>query len=126
MGDIVDPAGVTFQNPVPLLLHHDQTKPIGSVRFDPPTADGITFDATIPIVAEAGALKDRLDEAWQSIKAGLMSGVSIGFRILKDGATLRKGGGAVADEDGNSRTVIGHDSGERRRDHPDDPGARCA
>ena len=29
-GDVLDPAGVTFRNPVPLLLHHRQTEPIGT------------------------------------------------------------------------------------------------
>ena len=85
-GDIVDPLGVTFRNPLPLLLHHDKTKPVGSVVFDAPTAAGITFTASIPEVAEAGALKDRLDEAMQSVGAKLFGGVSIGYRILRDGA----------------------------------------
>src|SRR4029077_20474332 len=34
-------------------------------------------------IAEPGRLKDRLDEAWQSIKAGLVQGLSIGFKPLK-------------------------------------------
>jgi HK97 family phage major capsid protein/HK97 family phage prohead protease len=82
LGDVIDPLGVTFKNPLPLLWHHDKTQPIGTVTFDPPTPDGITFTATIPDVAEAGTLKARLDEAWQSIKAGIISGVSIGYRAL--------------------------------------------
>ena len=43
----------------------------------------IEFDAEIPVVAEAGMLKDRLDMAWAEIKAGLVRAVSIGFRALK-------------------------------------------
>jgi hypothetical protein len=35
-------------------------------------------------VSEPGRLKDRLDEAWQSVKAGLVRGLSIGFRSLED------------------------------------------
>jgi HK97 family phage major capsid protein len=93
MGDVIDPLGVTFKNPLPLLWHHDKTKPIGSVTFDSPTPDGVTFSATIPHVADAGALKTRLDEAWQSITATppLINGVSIGYRSL-DTPTRRKGG----------------------------------
>ena len=91
IGDVIDPLGVTFSNPLPLLFHHDKTKPIGTVTFDPPTADGVTFNATIPEIAEAGALKTRLDEAWQSIKAGLLSGVSIGFRALKTPTPIKGG-----------------------------------
>src|SRR5436190_21569565 len=92
-GHSVDPAGVTFRNPLPLLLHHDQTCPIGTVTLFPATAAGIAFEATLPVIEAPGALRDRVDLAWQSIKAGLMSGVSIGFRILADGVERLKGGG---------------------------------
>lgn len=83
MGDIVDPLGVTFKNPLPLLWQHRADQPIGTVKFDKPTKDGITFEATIADIAEPGTLKDRLDEAWQSIKTGLVRAVSIGFRALE-------------------------------------------
>src|SRR5699024_2113185 len=33
--------------------------------------------------AEPGALRDRLEEAWQSVKAGLVRGLSIGFKPLE-------------------------------------------
>jgi HK97 family phage major capsid protein/HK97 family phage prohead protease len=92
-GDIVEPLGVTFKNPLPFLFHHDARKPIGTVRFDPPTKDGITFQAEIPAIVEPGALKDRLDEAWQSVKAGLIAGVSIGYRELAGGVEVLKSGG---------------------------------
>ena len=90
-GDVLEPLGVTFKNPLPLLLHHDKTKPVGTVRFDPPTKAGVTFEASIPDVLEAGALKDRLDEAWQSVKAGLIGGVSVGYRVLQGGLEKIKG-----------------------------------
>ena len=90
-GDVLEPLGVTFKNPLPLLLHHDKTKPVGTVRFDPPTKAGVTFEASIPDVLEAGALKDRLDEAWQSVKAGLIGGVSVGYRVLHNGLEKIKG-----------------------------------
>jgi HK97 family phage major capsid protein/HK97 family phage prohead protease len=76
---IVDPAGVRFRNPVPLLFHHDQTQVIGSARLIK-VADGIQIEATIPTLDEPGPLKTRADEAWQCIKAGLMRGLSIGHR----------------------------------------------
>jgi len=91
LGDIIEPLGVTFVNPLPLLLYHDAQKPIGRVTFDAPTAKGITFSATLPAVTEPGTLKDRVDEAWQSLKAGLLTGVSIGFRALEH-AFLKEGG----------------------------------
>ncbi len=33
---------------------------------------------------EPGTVKDRIDEAWTSVKAGLLTGVSIGFRALEE------------------------------------------
>jgi HK97 family phage major capsid protein/HK97 family phage prohead protease len=84
MGDIVEPLGVTYKNPLPLLLYHNSQKPVGQVRFKTPTKDGIEFEATLPTVAEAGTVRDRIEEAWQSIKAGLLAGVSIGFRSIEE------------------------------------------
>ena len=83
VGDIVEPLGVKFTNPMAFLWQHDAHQPIGTVKFDKPTADGITFEAEIPIIAEEGKLKDRIDEAWQSIKIGLVRAVSIGFRAIE-------------------------------------------
>jgi len=90
-GDIVDPAGVRFRNPLPLLFHHDTQQPIGRVTLTR-TAEGIAFEASIPIVDEPGRFKDRVDEAWHSIKAGVMTGVSIGHRILEGGVEYLKTG----------------------------------
>ena len=53
VGDSVDPGGGIFKNPLPLLLHHDQTKPIGSVILTA-TPTGIRFIATLPHIAEPG------------------------------------------------------------------------
>jgi HK97 family phage major capsid protein/HK97 family phage prohead protease len=93
VGDIVEPKGVKFKNPLPLLLHHDKTKPVGSVTFDRATDKGIDFEASLPFIAEPGVVKDRVDEAWHSVKSGLISGVSIGFRVLNDAIEpLRTGG----------------------------------
>lgn len=80
VGDIVEPLGVTFKNPMPFLWQHKHDKPIGTVVFDTPTAEGINFTAELPIIEEAGALRERIEEAWQSIKNGLVRAVSIGFR----------------------------------------------
>lgn len=83
VGDIVEPLGVKFSNPMAFLWQHDHSKPIGTVKFDKPTASGITFEAELPIIDEPGTLKDRVDEAWQSIKLGLVRAVSIGFRAIE-------------------------------------------
>lgn len=81
-GDIIEPLGVKYKNPLVLLWQHDHQKPIGTVNFGTPSAKGVPFTATVATVHEAGVLKDRVDEAWQSVKAGLIRAVSIGFRAL--------------------------------------------
>jgi HK97 family phage prohead protease len=83
VGDIIDPLGVKFNNPLAFLWQHQHDKPIGECKFSKPTKNGIEFEATIASIDEPGTLKDRLDEAWQSIKAGLVRAVSIGFRPLE-------------------------------------------
>ena len=83
-GDVIEPLGVSFNDNVPLLLFHDSTKPVGSVKFGKPTKEGVPFTATLPKVTEPGVFKDRVDEAWHSVKYGAIKAVSIGFRPLAD------------------------------------------
>jgi HK97 family phage major capsid protein/HK97 family phage prohead protease len=83
MGDIIEPLGVSFKNPLPLLWAHQTDKPVGLVTFDAPTKAGITFEATIAKVDDPGMLQARVDEAWQSVKAGLVRAVSVGFRPVE-------------------------------------------
>lgn len=93
VGDIVEPLGVQFKNPMPLLHQHDHDKPVGTVTFDAPTKDGITFEARLPKIDEAGPLRDRIETAWGELKAGLVRAVSIGFRSIEhawlDGGGIR-------------------------------------
>jgi HK97 family phage prohead protease len=93
MGDVVDPMGAQFKTPMPLLWQHDSTQPVGRVEFAKPTSKGIPFRAHLPKVAEAGTLKDRIDEAVQSIKYRVVGAVSIGFRALAEGVERMKDGG---------------------------------
>jgi HK97 family phage major capsid protein/HK97 family phage prohead protease len=86
MGDIVEPKGVHFKNPMPLLWQHKHDKPVGWVTFDKPTDDGIAFEARLPQPEDAGTsqvLRDRIEEAWQSVKLGLVRAVSIGFKAIE-------------------------------------------
>jgi HK97 family phage prohead protease len=77
MGDIVEPTGAKFNLPMPFLWQHDVTNPIGKV-----TAAKVT-KAGIEIIAEiAKGVSDEIDRAWSLIKAGLVTGLSIGFRIV--------------------------------------------
>jgi HK97 family phage major capsid protein len=91
-GDIFEPLGATFANPIPLLLHHDRERPIGTAVLTA-TKGAILFEASLPEIAEPGTLRDRVDEAYQSLKANLLRGVSIGFRPLRDGMKVLRGGG---------------------------------
>lgn len=83
VGDIIDPLGVKFENPLPFLWQHFHDEPIGTVDFEQPTKNGVNFVAKLPLIEEAGNLRDRIEEAWQTIKAGLVRAVSIGFRPLE-------------------------------------------
>jgi HK97 family phage major capsid protein/HK97 family phage prohead protease len=93
MGDIVEPKGVKYTNPLPLLLHHDKTQPVGRVTFKTPTSKGVEFEASLPFIDTPGIVRDRVNEAWDSVKAGLIAGVSVGFRVLDDAVEQLKDGG---------------------------------
>jgi HK97 family phage prohead protease len=90
-GDIIEPMGAKFALPMPLLWQHKHDKPIGHVEFARPTKAGIPFKARISKVDEPGTLKDRVDEAWQSVKYGLVRAVSVGF-LTREGTRLPSGG----------------------------------
>lgn len=76
-GDTLNPRGAVYRLPVPLLLQHDATKPIGWVRGATVTSRGIEVDCEIAEgIGEA-------DEAWKMVKSGLVSGLSVGFLPLE-------------------------------------------
>ena len=81
--DILDMVGAKFALPIPLLWQHNHNQPIGEVTDATVTDEGIEITATIVKIAEEGILKNRTDEAWQSIKSGLVKCLSIGFRPLE-------------------------------------------
>ena len=83
VGDIVEPRGAQFELPLPLLWQHDSAQPIGWVRQAKVSDKGIDIVGEVATVAEAGALRDRLEEAWQTLRAGLVRGLSIGFSALE-------------------------------------------
>lgn len=93
VGDSVDPMGAKFQTPMPLLLYHDSTLPVGNVTFAKPNKSGIPFTARLPKVSEPGVVKDRVDEAWHSLKYKLIGAVSIGFNAVEAGVERLKDGG---------------------------------
>lgn len=83
MDDVVEPKGAQFKLPIPFLWQHNHDQPVGHVTKATVTASGIEVTVELAKVDEPGTLKDRLDEAWQSIKARLVRGLSIGFSPIE-------------------------------------------
>lgn len=92
-GDVVESLGAKFKNPIPLLWQHKHDEPIGTVELHKPTAQGIRFTARLPKDAELSQspLRDRVSEAWDAVRTGIVKGVSIGFRSINS-ETIRSGG----------------------------------
>jgi len=86
---------VKYKNPLPLLLYHNSRTPVGEARFKRATPEGTPFEATISTIDRPGAVKDRLDEAIDSLRANppLIRGVSIGFRETEPPSYNKETGG---------------------------------
>lgn len=83
MDDVVEPKGAQFKLPIPFLWQHNHDQPVGQVTKATVRDAGIEVTVELAKVDEPGTLKDRLDEAWQSIKAKLVRGLSIGFSPIE-------------------------------------------
>lgn len=83
LGDIVDSEGAQYKLPIPLLWQHDPRQPIGHVVAAKVAKDGITITARLAKLSDPGVLQERLDMAWQSLKIGLVCGLSIGFSPIE-------------------------------------------
>jgi uncharacterized protein len=83
MDDIVVPSGAVFKLPIALCWQHNTKEPVGWVRAARVSEKQIEVDCEIHNETEPGRLKDRLDEAWQSLKSKLVRGLSIGFNPLE-------------------------------------------
>jgi HK97 family phage prohead protease len=76
--DVVEPEGAQFKLPLPLLWQHDSSQPIGHVTHAKVSKAGIEIVAKI-----AKGVTDEIDRAWKLIKAGLVPGLSIGFKPIE-------------------------------------------
>jgi HK97 family phage prohead protease len=83
VGDIVEPTGAQYSLPIPLLWQHDSGKPIGEISEVRASKAGIVIRGEVFKATESRTLMERLDEAWESIKLGLVKGLSIGFMPLE-------------------------------------------
>jgi len=78
MQDVVEPRGAQFKLPIPFLWQHDSGQPIGHV------IDAKVGKGGIEIVAKiAKGVTAEIDRAWALIKAGLVPGLSIGFKAIE-------------------------------------------
>ncbi|MDF3606321.1 HK97 family phage prohead protease [Paracoccus sp. DMF-8] len=78
MDDIVLPEGAKYRLPLPLLWQHNHSDPIGEVVEAKVTEKGIEVVAKVAL-----GVADEIDRYWKLMKAGLVRGLSIGFRGLK-------------------------------------------
>lgn len=92
MDDVVESEGAEFKLPLPLLWQHRHDQPIGHVIEAKVTSKGIEIVAELARIDEDGVLKNRLDEAWQSIRSGLVRGLSIGFKAIESARMENTGG----------------------------------
>lgn len=83
VNDVMIPKGAKFKLPMPFLWQHDPSKPVGEIYEATVTPKGIKVKGRIKKVDAPSQLAARLDEAWVSMKEGLVRGLSIGFRPLK-------------------------------------------
>lgn len=85
-GDVLLPEGAKFVLPLPLLWQHDHAKPLGHVTSARVTSRGIEIVGKIAVGATA-----EIDNAYRMIRAGLVRGLSVGFRALEQPEVTRTG-----------------------------------
>lgn len=83
VGDIVESEGAVYKLPIPLIWMHYRDLPVGSVIKAKITKAGIEVTCRIAQVLRPAGLVARLEEAWESVKAGLVRGLSIGFSPIE-------------------------------------------
>lgn len=76
VGDVVEPRGAKFTLPIPLLFQHKHDEPIGAVTHATVSDKGIRIRARLSVGVA------RAEEIWTLVKDGVLTAVSIGFRVL--------------------------------------------
>lgn len=77
-GDIIETAGIKFKLPIPFLYRHKE--PFGNVTTANVSDEGISVRIQ---VAPAG-VSASIDEYWRLVRAGIVRGLSIGWRTLEE------------------------------------------
>jgi HK97 family phage major capsid protein len=77
-GDIIESLGMSFTNPVTLLVGHDQGKPVGKAWLSA-RPESITFEATLhdPNKLPPGPLRSEIEQAYAACREGIYTAVSI-------------------------------------------------
>jgi len=79
MQDVVEPKGAKYKLPLPLLSQHEHHLPVGFIKRATITDNGIEVEGEIAKDTDL----DYIETTWKQIKAGLVRGLSIGFRALE-------------------------------------------
>lgn len=77
-GDILETDGISFKLPIPFLYRHKD--PFGNVVKATVSKDGIM----VRVQVGAAGISQALDEHWNEVKAGLVRGLSIGWRTIAE------------------------------------------
>jgi HK97 family phage prohead protease len=75
-GDVVEPRGCKFSLPIPLLFQHMHHEPIGAITQATVSEKGIRIRARLSVGVA------RAEEVWTLIRDGVLTAMSIGFRVL--------------------------------------------
>lgn len=79
-GDIIVTEGIQFKLPIPFLFGHSSQMPLGNVVRADVGKDGIKVRVQMAPQGTA----DFIDEKWRLIRAGVVRGLSIGWRTLEE------------------------------------------
>ena len=82
-GTVILPSGANFRDSTPLILEHNNSMPVGEVFFEKKNGC-VEFVARIANPEGPASLIERCEVAWQSVKSGLIKGVSIGASFTKE------------------------------------------
>lgn len=86
--DVVELSGIDYKLPLPFLLQHNSREPIGNVI----DAKVVKDEMRVRIKMASAGVAAYIDEAWAVIKAGLVRGLSIGFRSIEEAFNKETGG----------------------------------
>jgi HK97 family phage prohead protease len=70
-----------FRLPIPFLWQHDRKDPIGWIHQAEVKDHGILIKGEVAKVEGESPLALRLSNAWDYIQAGLVKGLSVGFKV---------------------------------------------